>query len=170
MTSEQSKHFVEFSKPFIDNLKDMFKMMLQTDVKVHTPQIKKNSIAKGDITSLIGMNGTVEKNGESISFKGLMALTFSEEIYVKLAGRMLMEEYTEYCDDIADAGSEICNIIMGNSKSGLSQLGFKIGMASPSTIKGANHEVKYPPKAIVIEIMCSADVGDFVLELCYQEV
>lgn len=170
MAFQESKHFVEFAKPFIDNLKETFEMMVQTKVKVHTPQVKKTPIAKGDITSLIGMNGTKDLNGKEMSFKGLMALTFPEEVYVKLAGRMLMEEYTEYCDDISDAGSEICNIIMGNSKNGLSQLGFKIGMASPSTIRGTNHEIKYPPKTVVIEIMCTTEVGDFILELCYQEV
>ena len=170
MASAESRNFVEFSKPFIDNLKETFKMMVQTDVVVHTPKIKETPIAKGDITSLIGMNGTKQTETEERSFKGLLAMTFPEDVYIKLASRMLMEEYTEYNNEISDVGSEICNIVMGNSKNGLSQLGFKIGMASPSTIRGTNHQIKYPPKTVVIEITCSTDVGDFILELCYQEI
>ncbi|MBT4791922.1 MAG: chemotaxis protein CheX [Halobacteriovoraceae bacterium] len=163
------KNFVSFSKPFIDALKDTFEMMVQTTLKAHSPKIKEGSVAKGDITAMIGMNGTVEKEGKEKEFKGLLAISWPEELYVKLASRMLFEEYTEYCDDISDSGAEICNIIMGNAKNGLSPLGYKIEMASPSTIRGKQHEIRYPPKTTVIEIIISCDLGDFTLELCYQE-
>ena len=89
-------NFVEFSKPFIDALKETFEMMVQTEIKPHTPKIKTSPIAHGDITAIIGMNGSVEKDGETKDFKGLLALSWPEPIYVALAGRMLFEEYTEY--------------------------------------------------------------------------
>ncbi len=161
--------FVKFSKPFLDALKETYEMMVQTEIRPHSPIIKKDPVAKGDITALIGMNGQVERDGETKDFKGLMAISWTEEIYVKLAGRMLFEEYTEYCDEIADSGAEICNIVMGNAKNGLSPLGYKIEMATPSTVKGRGHEIKYPPKTTVIQITISCDIGDFSLELCYQE-
>lgn len=161
--------FVKFSKPFLDALKETFEMMVQTTINPHSPKIKDTQTATGDITAIIGMNGKLEKDGEVKDFKGLMALSWPEELYVKLAGRMLFEEYEEYCDDIADSGAEICNIVMGNAKNGLTPLGYKIEMATPSTIRGKNHEIKYPPKTTVIEITLSCDLGDFVLELCYQE-
>jgi chemotaxis protein CheX len=168
MTAETS-HFIQFSKPFVDNLKETFEMMVQTQVEIHNPKIKDSPVAKGDITSMIGMSGTVDRDGKEKNFKGLLAITFEEPIYIKLASRMLMEEYTEYCDDISDAGSEICNIVMGNAKNGLTPFGFKLGMASPSTVRGQGHEIKYPPKTTVIEVTCSTDIGDFTMELCYQE-
>lgn len=169
--SETPSNFAQFSKPFIDALKDTFKTMLDMDLDAHTPRIKNNSIATGDITSMIGMNGQVKskKSGENEPFAGLLALTFNEEIYIKLAGQMLSEEFTEYCDEISDAGSEICNIVMGNAKNGLSPYGFQIEMASPSTVRGKNHQLKYPPKSTVIEITCTTKFGDFTLEICYQE-
>ena len=163
------KNFVSFSKPFIDALKETFEMMVQTEIKAHSPKIKESPKAKGDITALIGMNGIVEKDGQQKDFKGLMALSWPEELYIKLAGRMLFEEYTEYCDEISDSGAEICNIVMGNAKNGLTPLGYKIDMATPSTIRGKNHEIKYPAKTTVVEIVISCDLGDFALELCYQE-
>lgn len=162
-------HFVKFSKPFLDALTETFEMMVQTKVKAHSPKIKTTPIASGDITALIGMNGKVERDGEEKDFRGIMAISWPEELYVKLAGRMLFEEYTEYCEDIADSGAEICNIIMGNAKNGLSPMGYKIDMATPSTVRGKNHEIKYPDKTTVVEITISCDDGDFCLELCYQE-
>lgn len=161
--------FVKFSKPFLDALTETFDMMVQTKITAHSPKIKTNTTASGDVTALIGMNGVIERDSETKSFKGILALSWPEDVYVKLAGRMLFEEYTEYCDDIADSGAEICNIVMGNAKNGLTPMGYKIEMATPSTVRGKNHEIKYPDKTTVIEIKISCDVGDFSLELCYQE-
>jgi len=163
-------NFVEFSKPFIEALKETFEMMVQTQITPHTPKIKNSPVAHGDITAIIGMNGIVEKDGTQKDFKGLIALSWPEQVYVKLAGRMLFEEYEEYCEDIADSGAEIANIIMGNAKGQLANIGYKIGMASPTTVRGSNHELKYPPSTTVIEITIGTDIGDFSLEICYQEV
>mgnify|MGYP003688522821 FL=1 len=148
-------NFIKFSKPFLDALTETFNMMVQTKITAHSPTIKTTNIANGDITALIGMNGSVNRDGVEKGIKGLMAISWPEELYVKLASRMLFEEYPEYCDDIADSGAEICNIVMGNAKNGLSPLGYKIEMASPSTIRGKNHEIKYPPKTTIISITLS---------------
>jgi chemotaxis protein CheX len=165
-----NSQFVKFSKPFLDALKETYEMMVQTEIKPHTPTIKDTPQATGDITSMIGMNGVIEQDGETKDFKGLMAISWPEDVYIKLASRMLFEEYTEYNEEIADTGSEIANIVMGNAKNGLTPLGFKIDMASPSTVRGKSHEIKYPPKTTVIAITISCDVGDFTIELCYQEI
>ena len=166
--SDQQR-FIQFSKPFIDALKETFSMMVQTDVTTHSPQIKSTPVAKGDISAVIGMNGTIESDGVEKDFKGLMVISWPEDLYVKLASRMLFEEYTEYCDEISDSGAEICNIVMGNAKGGLNPLGFKIDMATPTTVRGQQHEIKYPTKSTVIAITIGCDIGEFTLELCYQE-
>jgi len=161
--------FVQFSKPFLDALTETFDMMLQTTATAHSPKIKKGNKARGEISAMIGMNGTVTKDGNTKDFKGILALSWPEELYIKLAGRMLNEEYTEYCDDIADSGAEICNIVMGNAKGGLSKFGYSIEMATPTTVRGVDHEIKYPEKTTVIEIEISCDLGTFALNLCYEE-
>lgn len=162
-------NFVKFSKPFVDALSETFDMMVQTKIKAHSPTIKKSAVAKGDITALIGMNGTIETDNKTKGFKGLMAISWPEKMYIALASRMLFEEYEEFCDDIADTGAEICNIVMGNAKNGLVPHGYKLDMATPSMVRGKNHEIKYPSKSTVVEIIISCDLGDFSLELCYQE-
>lgn len=163
--------FVTFSKPFIDALSDTFETMVMTKIKPHSPRIKKSPVASGDISAIIGMNGSLAKaDGKEVEFKGLLVFSWTEDVYCKIASNMLYEEFTEYCEDIADSGAEISNIVMGNAKNGLVPHGFKIGMATPTTIKGKGHEIKYPSKATVIEITIGTDLGDFSMELCYQEL
>lgn len=164
------QRFVQFSKPFIDALKETFSMMVQTDITTHSAKIKTGAVATGDISAVIGMNGGVEIDGDKKDFKGLMVISWPEDLYIKLASRMLFEEFTEYCDEISDSGAEISNIVMGNAKGGLAPLGYKIEMATPTTIRGKQHEIRYPPKTTVIAITVTCDLGDFTLELCYQEL
>lgn len=165
-----NNQFLNFSKPFLSALVETFKLMVQTEVKPHTPKIKKGNDAFGDVTALISMNGVVEVEGDEKKFNGFLALSFPEELYVKMASRMLMEEYTAFCEDISDTGAEIANIIMGNAKAGLYELGYKLEMATPSTIRGSKHELHYPSSSITIAITVSSDLGDFALELCAEEV
>lgn len=165
-----NSNFVQFSKPFVDALKETFSLMAQTEITAHSPTIKQGNVAKGDISALIGMNGKVEKDGEEKDFKGLLVISWPEDVYIKFASRMLFEEYTEYCEEISDSGAEIANIVMGNAKGQLNPEGYKIDMASPSTVRGKNHEIKYPPNTTVIAITITADIGDFTLEICYMEV
>jgi chemotaxis protein CheX len=168
--STHHERFLNFSRPFLDALKDTFETMVQTTIKPHSPEIKKGAKGSGDISAMIGMNGQVEKDGDTKNFKGLLVFSFPEEVYLKIAGAMLFEEFTEYNEDIADTGSEIANIVMGNAKSGLSEMGYKIEMASPSTVRGPDHEITYPAGTIIVVITISSDHGDFKMELCYQEV
>lgn len=165
-----NKNFVEFSKPFIDGLKETFELMMSAELSAHSPKIKDDSLTRGEFTSIIGMNGKVEKDGEQRDFKGLIGLSFNMDVYLKIASAMLMEEHTEYSEEISDTGSEIVNIIMGNAKSALSEKGYDIGMATPSTVRGKDVEIRYPKGTIVVEVLIESSLGTFILEICYQEV
>ena len=168
--SDVNKNFIEFSKPFVDGLKETFSVMVQTELRAHSPSIKGHNLTKGEFTSIIGMNGKVEKNGESKSFRGLIGLSMNMDVFLKVASNMLMEEYTEYCEDIADTAAEIVNIVMGNAKKALSPSGYNIEMATPSTIRGLNVEIKYPKGTTTVETILDCDLGQMILEICYQEV
>lgn len=162
--------FIKFSSPFIKSTKNTFLTMMQTEITLHSPQIKTDAHAGADLTALIGMSGAVKIGAESKEFRGLLALCFSKKIYVKLASRMLGEEYTELVPDIADAGSEIANIFLGGSKQELLSLGIQLQLTSPSTIRGLDHEISYPKGSTTVRTIVSCDLGDFYLDLCYQDL
>ena len=168
--SEINQHFLDFSKPFIDALKETFSVMMQDEISIHSPSIKTSLMTTGEITSLIGMNGTLTKDdNDQRDFRGQIVISFSEDVYIKVASAMLMEEYTEYCDDISDTGAEIINIVMGNAKASLAPKGYSIGMATPSTIRGKDVEVKYISGTTTIETKIDSSFGSFTLEICYNE-
>jgi chemotaxis protein CheX len=161
--------YVKFSKPFIDALKETFKVMVSTEITPHSPRLKSDSKARGEITAMIGMNGVLEKNGQQLKFNGLIALSFSKEVYLKIASAMMMQEFTDYHEDMEDTGAEIANIVMGNAKKVLAEQGYKIGMSTPTRVKGKDHEIKYPANTVVVETSISSDHGEFTFDICYQE-
>lgn len=167
--TDLNKKFVTFSKPFIDALKETFKVMVQTEITAHSPQIKVGDIATGELTSLIGMNGTMtDEKGELVKFRGQIAISFDMDVFLKVASSMLMDEYTEFCEDVQDAGGEIVNIVMGNAKRELSSIGYQIGMASPATLRGTGIKIKYPPQTTTVTTQISSPLGEFTFEICYQ--
>jgi hypothetical protein len=64
----------------LNTLKDTFKVMLSTEITPHSPKMKTDNHASGEITAIIGMNGTVERNGKSEDFNGLIALSFTKDV------------------------------------------------------------------------------------------
>lgn len=165
-----SDFFLKFAAPFIKSTKETFKIMVSTEVSMHSPKFKKDNLGHGDITALIGVTGTLETSNGPADFRGIVALSFKEAVYVKIASRMLGEEHSSYNPEIADAGAELANIILGSAKPGLNEIGCKLKMTSPSTIRGLNHEISFPKDGIVIETIVSSDMGDFYLDLCSQDI
>lgn len=162
--------FLKFSAPFIKSSKETFKVMMHTDVTMHSPKLRTDSVSTGDITAIIGMNGFAENVDGPKEFKGVLAISFPEPVYVKLASRMLGEDYTEYSSEIADVGAELANIILGSAKPGLSALGIKLDMTSPSTVRGKLHEISFPRGSTIVETTMTCDLGDFFLDICYQDL
>jgi chemotaxis protein CheX len=166
---KNTSRFLSFSKPFIIGAKSVFETMIFTEISPQKPYLKKDMVSKGDVSCVMGLSGTVESDGEVKKFKGMMVISFPMETYVKVANAMLMEEFEDYNDEIADVGAEISNIVTGNAKRSLKEIGYSIEMSIPSTINGTNHQIKYPPKTNIIVIPISSVHGDFYLELCYQD-
>jgi chemotaxis protein CheX len=166
-----SKEFTLFSKPIIESLKKTFDIMMKTGITPNSPQLNVSTKSHGDITSIISIDGEVTQNGAINKFRGHISVSFIEEVFIKVASKMLMTEYTEYCDDIADAGGEIVNIVIGNAKQELKDSGYNIDMATPLTlVKGEQHNINYDKETVIIETKIDSELGDFVFEICYQKV
>ena len=97
-------------------------------------------------------------------------VTFSTEVYVKIANLMLSESHSDFNDEIKDVGAELINIIMGSAKPGLNEFGLYPEMATPTTIQGEKHSVSYLDKADIILVPFSGDFGNFTMEICYSEL
>ena len=162
-------NFVDFARPFIEASKNVFETMVFTKLDPGKPQVKANSVSKGDVSAVLGLSGEVEKNGQKIPYKAMLVLSWPYDTYLKIASAMLMDTFNEYNDEIADVGGEICNMIMGNAKRDLGTIGYTSNMAIPSMIEGPGHNIKYPSKTVVVLIPMNSAHGTFFMELCYKE-
>jgi chemotaxis protein CheX len=169
LNKNKIKRFISFSTPFIQAAKGVFETMVHTKLEPDKPVIKKDRLSRGDISSMIGITGKATIDDYVLDFKGMMVISFPEETFIKIVNKMLNENYTELNYDIADASSEICNMIMGNAKRELSEKGFKFKYAIPSTFLGGNHAISYPQDTTVILTKVKSHFGDFFLEVCYSD-
>lgn len=162
-------NFLEFSKPFIDAAKNVFETMVFTKLEPGKPQVKKGTLSRGDVSAVLGLSGTVNKDGFERTYRAMLVISFPYESYIKVASAMLMENYTAFNEEIRDVGGEICNMVMGNAKRDLSVLGYTTNMAIPSIIEGKDHSIKYPENTTVVLIPMNSAHGPMYLELCYAE-
>lgn len=162
-------NFLEFSKPFIEAAKNVFETMVFTKLEPGKPSVKKDNSSKGDVSAIIGLSGEVTKDGAAKKYRAMLVISFPYDTYIKVAGAMLMETYTEFNEEIRDVGGEICNMIMGNAKRDLAGIGYTTDMAIPSIVEGPGHTIKYPDKTTVVIIPIQSAHGEMFLELCYAE-
>lgn len=167
--SDFHKRFFEFGKPFILGAKSVFETMVFTSIQTGKPILKDSNQSRGEISSVMGIMGTFKRDGAEEPFKGMFVLSFPKQTYLKIAGAMLMEDFTEVNEENEDVGAEISNIITGNAKRSLADLGYAINMSIPSTISGVDHTIKYPAATHVILIPVNCDHGEFFMEICYHD-
>lgn len=159
--------FIAFSKPFVDACKKIFTTMLFCELTAQKPYIKSDNASKGDISAIIGLSGEIER--ENITpYKAMLVISFPYQTYFNIASTMLGETYTSYVPDIHDLGGEIVNMIMGNAKRDLKEMGYSSNMAIPSIIEGPKHNITYPQGTTVIVIPFECSHGVFFMELCYS--
>jgi chemotaxis protein CheX len=164
-----NQRYLDFCRPFIEAIKEVYSTMISSEVSPEKPAIKTQPTSFGYYSAIMGINGRFEKDDEKKSFKGTLVLSWPEEVYLKTASAMLMEEYTEYNDEIADVGLEICNITMGSAKKVLSAEGFHIDMSIPTSVRGKGHEIRAQEGVVTISTPLNCDLGTFVVELSYED-
>ncbi|PIP93823.1 MAG: hypothetical protein COW00_04505 [Bdellovibrio sp. CG12_big_fil_rev_8_21_14_0_65_39_13] len=163
------QRYLEFCKPFVESLKDVYKTMLRCELTHEAPKLKSNNIASGDYSALMGINGRYEFGDVKRNFKGSLVISWPKDCYIKSASAMLMEDYTDYNQEISDVGLEICNITMGNAKNILNQLGYFIEMSIPNSIYGANHEINAQKGVVTIVTPFTSPLGNVFVELNYED-
>ena len=168
--SKTQVRVLEFAEPFIDAAKPIFETMARTEVVPGAPEIRTDQLSKGDYSFTLGVSGEfVGADGGKSKYKGMVVISFPESTYLKIASAIFSEEYAEYSDEIADVGAEILNMIVGNAKRKLDEMGFTSSMAIPSSISGPNHIIRYPGPTTVSIIPIDSDHGPFFIEVAFQE-
>jgi len=118
---------VKFINPFLEGTISVLKTMAFVEPRPGKPYLKKDSLAKGDISGIIGLTG---------SAAGSLALSFSEGAILKIVSNMLGEDIKSMNGDIKDAVGEITNMISGVARKNLEAEGFLFRQLFPRLLPG----------------------------------
>ncbi len=149
----------EVAKPFVEATKHVLSMMAQINPKPGKPYVKKADSAAGDVTAIVGLTG--DKHGS-------ISITFTKKCAVALVKNMLGDDVQDIIQDAKDAVGEVTNMISGQARAGLSQIGLNMQASTPTIIFGDKHTVSHVSSGPVIAIPFGTDFGEFTLEFCFE--
>jgi chemotaxis protein CheX len=151
---------VKFINPFLEGTISVLKTMAFVEPKAGKPYLKADSLAKGDISGIIGLTG---------SATGSLALSFSEAAILKIVSNMVGEDIKTMSDEIKDAVGEITNMISGVARKNLEADGFYIQAAIPTVVTGKNHSITHVSGGQSLIIPFEIAEGTFVVDVCLTE-
>ncbi len=150
---------VELAKPFIKAAVSVISTMAFITPRAGKPFVKKNSMAQGDVTGLVGLTG--EKNGS-------VSLSFSRTCAVAIVKNMLGDDISDIMNDVKDAVGEITNMVSGQARAGLAEKGLVFQGSTPSVIMGDGHTISHMAKTPIMAIPFETDHGGFTIEFCFE--
>lgn len=151
---------VKFINPFLEGTISVLKTMAFVEPRAGKPYLKMDSLAKGDISGIIGLTG---------SATGSLAVSFSESAIIKIVSNMLGENIKSMDSDIKDAVGEITNMISGVARKNLEADGFYIQAAIPTVVSGKNHSIAHVMGGPSLIIPFEIDDGSFVVDVCLSD-
>ena len=149
----------EIAKPFVQATKHVLSTMAMLDPAPGKPYVKKNNTAAGDVSAVVGLTG--DKHGS-------ISISFSKKCAVAIVKNMLGDDVQDIIQDAKDAVGEITNMISGQARAGLSQMGLTMQASTPTVIFGDNHTITHVTTGPVIAIPFSTPHGDFTVEFCFE--
>jgi chemotaxis protein CheX len=145
--------------PFINATTNVLGTMAFIKSKPGKPYLKKDDVARGDVTGIIGITG--ETNGT-------IAVTFNEGCILKIVSNMFGEEMKTLNHEVADAVGELTNMISGQARRELEKIGKVFQAAIPSVVTGQNHTITHYTDGPKIAIPFTAEGGHFTIEVCLE--
>jgi chemotaxis protein CheX len=151
---------VKFINAFLDGTVSVLKTMAFVEPKAGAAYLKKDCVAHGDISGIIGLTGAV---------RGSLALSFTEPCILKIVSNMLGEAITGINGDIKDAVGEITNMVSGVARKNLEAGGLIVSAAIPTVVSGKSHSILHVMGGPSIIIPFVIDAGTFVVDVCLSE-
>lgn len=151
----------EFVNPFLSSFINVLETMAQIKIKPGKPTLKKDMIARGDVSGLIGMVGP--------SAKGSFSISFDEELALNVFRLMVGETVEEISEDITDMVGEITNMVSGGAKRQLGEKGFEFNMATPIIVTGKDHTIKHQVDGSKVLMPFVSEHGEAYIEICFDQ-
>lgn len=147
-----------YINPFIEAVDNVFGTMLNVRPKRCGVKVSTDQPNGPCVTSLVGLSGRVS---------GVVALRFPPTTALQLAGRLLGSDQGEMNDEVADAISELANMVAGSAKA---KFNFDppLELGLPTVVDGAGYKVRYPSRSVWLEVSFASEAGEFSMEVTYN--
>ena len=115
--------------------REVFETMLNLPLEVE-PSVLRKTIEPETFDGVVALVGVAG------SWTGTGHISCSPRFAQKLAGALLMTEYTSVNEDVLDAVAEVANMIVGNVKTIFEEKLGPLGLTVPTVIFGRNYQTR----------------------------
>ncbi len=150
---------VRLINPFINATINVLETMAFITVEAGKPYLKRDNVAVGDVTGVLGLTGIAN---------GTISVTFEEECILTVVSNMFGETMKELNSEIADAVGELTNMISGQARRELEEMGKVFKAAIPSVVTGRDHTIIHYTDGPKIAIPFITKNGEFTIEVCFE--
>lgn len=149
---------VVIARPFIKATQEILETMAGMSSKAGTPFVKKNNVAKGDVSAIVGVTG--DKTGT-------IAVSFTRSCALALVKGMLGDDIQDILQDTQDAVGEVTNMVSGQARASLAEMGLMLQGSTPTVIVGEGHIIRHISANPVVAIPFTTESGEFTVEFCF---
>ncbi|MGO9019470.1 MAG: chemotaxis protein CheX [Syntrophobacteraceae bacterium] len=150
---------VKMINPFLAAAMHVLKTMAQIDAKPGRPFLKKNDLAIGDVSAIIGITGVAQ---------GSMALVFTEQCIKDIASNLLGMPFTELNHEVRDAVGELTNMICGDARRRLAEDGIVLQAGIPTIVGGKGHTIVHIANGPHLAVPFETPQGSFMVEVAFS--
>jgi chemotaxis protein CheX len=151
---------VKYINPFVTATLHVLDTLAHIKAQPGKPYLKRDKVATGDVTGIMGLTGAA---------RGTVSVSFSEKCILSIVSGMFGEEMKELNEEIRDAAGEISNMISGQARKTLEEMGLSLSAAIPTVIMGKNHSLSPITTYPVIAIPFQTEKGDFTIEVSFEQ-
>lgn len=142
---------VEYLNPFFIATKDVFKLMLDLDVKKGNVEVVSEMVPSKEANAILGVTGDLQ---------GSVIFSFPKEMALDMVKIMSGMEFKEIDNFVSSALGEVANIIGGNAMTNLVTKNYKCNIAPPQVIIGKHKSLSIVSKQ-AIKLSMITSIGEF---------
>jgi len=150
----------EYVNPFLNGTVNVLKTMAFIEPKPGKPFLKRDRMAIGDISGVIGLTGSTQ---------GAVVVSFSKAAALRVISSMMGETFADLTDEVRDAVGEITNMISGDARRSLAELGANFEAGIPTVVVGKGHEITSMSKGPCLAIPFKIDAEDLTVEVSFEQ-
>jgi chemotaxis protein CheX len=149
---------VKLVNPFLAAAVHVVKTMAGIDSIPGKPFMKKDELAVGDVSAIIGITG---------AGRGSMALVFTEKCIMAIASNLLGETMTQMNHEVRDAVGELTNMICGDARRRLAEDGLSLQAGIPTIVSGKGHSIMHVADGPRLAVPFETIHGSFMVEVAF---